>query len=125
MSQPSPITHSTGRFDNVHVLLWLIKDTCWMLEWKILGTLMILPTIGVAALIAARTAGTRAFWINLAICFWISANAYWMVCEFVEREAYKDFAGFPFALGLLSVGIFYARGPRQSEPGAQALGAAD
>ena len=31
----------TSRFDNVHVLLWLIKDTCWMLEWKVLGTIMI------------------------------------------------------------------------------------
>lgn len=102
-------THS--RFDNVHVLLWLVKDTCWMLEWKILGTLMILPTISVAVYLAARSAAERVFWINVAICFWISANAYWMLCEFAGREELKDYAGLPFALGLVSVSVFYLRRP--------------
>jgi hypothetical protein len=103
----------TARFDNIHILLWLIKDTCWMLEWRILGTAMILPTIGVAIYLAARSAAEDVFWINLAICFWISANAYWMVCEFVEMEQYKDWAGLPFALGLLSVAVFYTRTARE------------
>ncbi len=98
-----------SRFDNVHILLWLIKDTCWMLEWRVFGTLMIVPTLGVAIFLAARSAADRAFWINVAICFWISANAYWMVCEFADREVYKDYAGIPFALGLLSVMVFYAK----------------
>jgi hypothetical protein len=101
----------TSRFDNVHVLLWLIKDTCWMLEWKILGTAMIAPTIGVAIYLAVRSAKAmeQTFWVNLAICFWITANAYWMVCEFVERDEYKNFAGIPFSLGLISVLVFYTR----------------
>ena len=124
MRQPVSVVES-GRFDNVHVLLWLIKDTCWMLEWQILGTLMIAPTIGVAILLAIRSAGERLFWINLAICFWITANAYWMVCEFVGREEYKDFAGIAFGLGLLSVGVFYLKGPRAPRAPEQALGAAD
>ena len=80
-----------------------------MLEWKVLGTAMIAPTIGVAIYLAARSAGRAAFWINLAICFWITANAYWMVCEFVELDEYKNFAGIPFALGFLSVLVFYTR----------------
>lgn len=125
MSQTQIATPHAGRFDNIHILLWLLKDTCWMLEWRILGTLMIIPTLGVAVAIAVRTSRTRTFWINLAICFWITANAYWMVCEFVEREAYKDFAGIPFALGLLSVAVFYVKGARPAEPHTPALGAAD
>lgn len=110
----------TARFDNIHILLWLIKDTCWMLEWKILGTLMIAPTIGVALYLAAKSKAEDIFWINLAICFWISANAYWMVCEFVERDIYKDYAGIPFALGLMSVAVFYfkTRLSRLGEDGA-------
>jgi len=100
------VAHST-RFDNVHVLLWLIKDTCWMLEWKVLGCLMIAPTLSVAIYLAIRSAAEQAFWINVAICFWISANAYWMVCEFVNREEYKDFAGIPFGLGFVAVALFY------------------
>jgi hypothetical protein len=98
-----------ARFDNIHILLWLIKDTCWMLEWRIFGTIMIVPTIGVAVYIAARSLGQDIFWINVAICFWITANAYWMVCEFVELEMYKDYAGIPFGLGLLSVAVFYLK----------------
>lgn len=109
--------HDHSRFDNVHVLLWLIKDTCWMLEWKVLGCLMVAPTIAVAILLAVRSRAERVFWINLAICFWISANAYWMVCEFVGREDIKNYAGLPFALGFLAVARFYLR----PAPGADAL----
>ena len=98
-----------SRFDNLHILLWLLKDTCWLLEWKSLGTLMIAPTIGVALYLAAKSTAEDIFWINVAICFWISANAYWMVCEFVEMEMYKDYAGIPFALGLMSVAVFYLK----------------
>jgi hypothetical protein len=97
------------RFDNLHILLWLIKDFCWMLEWTIPGTLMIAPTVGVAVYLAVKTVGKDVFWVNLAIVCWITANAYWMVCEFAGHEEIKNFAGIPFALGLASVGTFYAR----------------
>lgn len=100
----------TSRFDNIHILLWLVKDTCWMLEWKIFGTLMIVPTIGVAVYIAAQTTKESVFWINLAICFWITANAFWMVAEFTGiDEEYRHLTGIPFGLGLLSVAIYYTR----------------
>lgn len=96
-----------SKFDNMHVLLWLIKDTCWMLEWRVLGTAMILPTIAVAVLLAARSRHERLFWINLAICFWISANSYWMLCEFFGHEDIKNGAGIPFAFGFLAVAVYY------------------
>lgn len=80
-----------------------------MLEWKILGTAMIVPTLGVAIFIAIRSATEHVFWLNLAICFWICANAYWMVCEFLEHEELKDFAGIGFMLGLICVAIFYLK----------------
>ena len=83
-----------------------------MLEWRVLGTAMILPTLGVAIYLAVRSAAEDTFWINVAICFWISANSYWMLCEFYGREMYKDWAGVPFALGFVSVALFYARRPQ-------------
>src|SRR5262245_51847997 len=104
--------NGTSRFDNVHVLLWLIKDTCWMLEWRLLGTAMILPTITVAVILAMESRVEHVFWVNLAICFWITANAYWMLCEFVGHDELRYFAGLPFALGFLAIGVFYLKPDR-------------
>ncbi len=102
-----PIRH----IENIHIPLWLLKDTFWLLEWKILGVTMIVPTLGVAIAITIMNWKNKedAFWINLATCFWISANAYWMICEFVNREELKMYAGFPFAFGFVCVGWFYGK----------------
>jgi hypothetical protein len=80
-----------------------------MLEWKTLGIIMIFPTILVAIYLTIKSYkdNEHEFWINLAICFWVSANAYWMLCEFTDNEDLKDYAGIPFVMGMLSVGIFY------------------
>lgn len=96
-----------SRYENLHIVFWLIKDTCWMMELKVLGVLMILPTIGIAAFIAGRTRSENTFYLNLAICFWIIANAYWMCCEFLGVAELKNYAGFPFILGMISVVVFY------------------
>jgi hypothetical protein len=85
--QSGVLTH-TSRFENVHILLWLIKDTCWMLEWKVLGCLMIAPTIAVAIYLAVRSAAEQVF----------------------------NYAGFPFAVGFICVAIFYLRPVSQPEP---------
>ena len=97
--------------ENIHIPLWLMKDTCWLLQWKILGVTMIFPTLGVAIAIAFMNWKNKEdeFWINLAICFWISANSFWMCCEFFSHEEFKMYAAFPFALGFASVGWFYLK----------------
>lgn len=98
-------------FENLHIPLWLLKDTCWMLEWKIMGMIMIVPTVFVALLITYKTWKEKddEFWINLAISFWISANAYWMICEFATHEELKNYAGIPFGAGMLCVSYFYIK----------------
>ena len=62
--------------ENLHIPLWLLKDTCWMLQWKILGVCMIVPTMSVAVIIAYKSWKDKddEFWINLAICFWIGVG---------------------------------------------------
>ena len=88
-----------------------MKDTCWLLQWKILGVTMIVPTLGVAIAIAYMNWKNKedTFWINLAICFWITANAFWMCCEFFNHEEFKMYAGIPFVLGFVSVAVFYGK----------------
>jgi len=94
-------------FENVHIPLWLLKDTCWMMQWKSLGMIMIVPTIGVAIYIAIRSRGFTQAWLNTAICFWIAANAYWMAVEFYGHEELKYYAAIPFGLGFICTAIFY------------------
>ncbi|MBI3502349.1 MAG: hypothetical protein HY063_11200 [Bacteroidetes bacterium] len=97
--------------ENLHISLWLMKDTCWLMQWKLFGVTMIVPTLGVAIAITVMNWRNRddEFWINLAICFWISANAFWMCCEFFQHEELKFYSAFPFALGFLCVGWFYGK----------------
>lgn len=72
---------------------------------------MIVPTISVAMIITYKSWKEKddEFWINLAISFWIMANSYWMVCEFVKHEELKNSAGIPFIGGMICVSIFYIK----------------
>lgn len=78
-----------------------------MMEFKITGTIMILPTIGLAMMIVYHTWKTIDVYINMAILFWICANSFWMVLEFYDHTNLKIFAAMPFILGFVFVGIFY------------------
>jgi hypothetical protein len=103
---------SIRHYENLHIPLWLIKDTCWMMEYKILGISMIFPTIIVAVILLIKSWQQEGndFWINLAICFWIAANSYWMVTEFIGvDDDYKTFALIPFIAGMLCVLVFYLK----------------
>lgn len=99
--------HKIRRFENLHILLWLIKDTSWMMEWRMIGISMMFPTIFIAVWITLKTIKEPEFYINLAILFWICANSYWMCCEFLGHVEYKNYAVIPFILGLISTGYFY------------------
>jgi len=100
-------TPSTQRFENLHILFWLIKDSCWMLEFKLLGTLMILPTLSVAIWIVWFTRKSIDLYINLAVFFWILANSAWMLMEFNGKENLKLYTVIPFVLGILFTLYFY------------------
>jgi len=97
------------RSENLHIVLWLIKDSCWMLEIKWLGMLMIFPAVTLAILITYYSRAFTTFYINLAVFFWIVANSFWMIEEFYFEDAHKYYAAIPFALGFVCVGVYYFR----------------
>ena len=97
------------RYENLHVVFWLIKDSCWMMEFKILGAIMVVPTMLLAFYMVYHTFKTREFYINLAIFFWIGANSFWMLMEFFNDNLYKNFATIPFILGFIFVVIYYLK----------------
>jgi len=98
------------KMENTHILFWLVKDISWCMVWKVLGLLMIAPTLIISIIIAWRTREYRSELAhNLAISFWIVANSYWMISEFFgfdEVPVWRHFEGkhlaiIPFVIGIL------------------------
>src|SRR6185369_9528908 len=95
------------KYESMHIVFWLIKDTCWMLELKWLGAIMMVPTLFLAAYLIYKTWLMIDVYINTAILFWIMANSFWMMMEFFNDNQLKYFASIPFGLGFVFVGVFY------------------
>jgi hypothetical protein len=87
--------------ENLHVVFWLIKDSFWMMEWKILATFMIVPTILMAIYILFKSKSNEMSFIpNAAVLCWILANANWMIDEFYV-PGIKWCSLIPFILGMI------------------------
>lgn len=97
------------RIENLHIVFWLIKDLSWAMLWKPLGIFMIVPTIGAALLITWQTRLIKSELLhNLAVDFWIIANAYWMITEFFSPDnSLRYYSIIPFAIGLGIVAYYY------------------
>ena len=93
--------------ENGHILLWLVKDTCWAMEAKWAALAMIIPTLGMAFYLLwdARKMRTDAIY-NSAICCWIIANTTWMVGEFRDRD-WRPYAIIFFIAGLALLLVYY------------------
>jgi hypothetical protein len=97
------------KYENLHIVFWLIKDSCWMLELKWLGAIMMVPTLFLAVYLVIKTLNTPDVYISMAIFFWIMANSYWMMMEFFNDNHYKNLASIPFGLGFIMVALFYLK----------------
>lgn len=96
------------KFENLHILLWLIKDLCWLVEWKMIGILMILPTFLVGVWLTWKTRDIREELIhNIAVVLWIAANANWMIAEFYFDDWNKTWSGYLFVAGLFTLAFHY------------------
>jgi TRAP-type C4-dicarboxylate transport system permease small subunit len=95
--------------ENLHILFWLVKDTCWCLTFRWLGIAMVFPTLLIAILICWRTRHlVSELAHNLAVIFWICANSFWMITEFFNfPESSKFYALIPFGLGLITLFYYY------------------
>jgi hypothetical protein len=102
--------------ENMHIIFWLLKDVSWCMIWKPLGIAMIIPTLLIAIIIAWRTRDIRSELAhNLAIVFWITANAYWMISEFLHFDTMRVWGQFegkhlaliPFVIGIGILANYY------------------
>lgn len=98
------------KIENLHILLWLLKDICWAADLKWMGTFMILPTISVAIWLTWKLRKSYSELMhNLAVILWIMANATWMIGEFFFDDGTRPMALVFFALGLMLLFVFYGR----------------
>jgi hypothetical protein len=96
--------------ENFHIVLWLIKDLCWVMDWRTAGVIMFVPTVVMAAYIAWRfRREIGEFLHSLAVVFWICANGVWMLGEFHCDDCTRPQATVFFVLGLLCVAWYYLR----------------
>ena len=97
------------KIENLHILMWLLKDLCWAMLWKPLGILMLVPTLTVAILITWQTRHFKSeLFHNLAVTCWICANGYWMLIEFWGYdEELRIYTAIPFGIGLFFIVIYY------------------
>ena len=96
------------KYENMHIALWLLKDTCWVMDFKPAGLFMIVPTLSVAFYLTWQLRKEKAeLFHNLAVCFWIMANSVWMIGEFYYDDGTRPLATVFFAAGILSIAYFY------------------
>ncbi len=89
-----------------HIPLWLLKDLCWLMNWKTIGVIMAIPTVLVAIVLVIITSKEESrFLPNLSIAFWIIANANWMVAEFFYFPT-KFYSIVPFIAGIIVFFIY-------------------
>lgn len=95
-------------YENLHILLWLLKDTCWVMDWKVSGLIMIVPTLAAAFHITWLRRDLRAdLFHNLAVCLWISGNSIWMIGEFFFDDNLRPVTTAFFIVGVLIVAWYY------------------
>ncbi len=105
------------KMENMHIIFWLLKDISWCMIWKLLGVVMIFPTLMIAIFISWRTRKIKSELAhNLAVAFWITANSYWMISEFFHFDTVqiigsiegKHLAIIPFAIGMIILAYYYS-----------------
>ena len=95
--------------ENVHILLWLLKDLCWVADFKTMGMIMISPTVAVAVYITILVRrNVSELFHNLAVVCWICANSAWMIGEFFYDDTTRPIAMVFFIVGIALIGGYYS-----------------
>jgi hypothetical protein len=104
------------RYENLHIIFWLLKDMAWSMGWRFMGISMIIPTLLISIYMTKKFKGNPSEWYhNLAVICWIVANSYWMISEFYGFEElliigwikWVHLALIPFISGLFFIAFYY------------------
>lgn len=107
----SSSNRNVREFENFHIILWLLKDVCWVSGLTVLGTIMIFPTVTMAIYIVWVTRNSLVdLYHNLAVVCWITANSIWMIGEMyfdgTTLQIYYEYSRYlAFSLFVLGIGF--------------------
>lgn len=103
------IPENFRKIENLHIVFWLIKDLSWAMLWRPLGIAMVFPTVAAALYITWQTRHIKSeLFHNLAVVFWIFANAYWMITEFWKMpDHFRYYTAIPFTIGMAFIITYY------------------
>ena len=91
------------KFDSIHLLLWLVKDTLWVMGFKYATLFMILPTVGYTFYLLSKNYQDKNYFIlYLAILCWLLGNSAWILNDFLFENKYNVIC---YALFLLGIAI--------------------
>lgn len=94
--------------ENLHIVLWLLKDLCWVMDLRWAGLALVVPTVAVALWIAWGLRHDRSEFVHaLAVVLWISANSTWMLGEFFFADGSRPAAVALFGAGLVLLAWHY------------------
>ncbi|UPT66212.1 MAG: hypothetical protein M0D57_17275 [Sphingobacteriales bacterium JAD_PAG50586_3] len=96
------------KYENFHIVLWLIKDTFWCMDFHVGGIIMLVPTFLAALHIIWLSRANRTdLFHNIAVGCWITANGIWMIGEFFFKDTLRPYAIVFFIIGLLTIAAYY------------------
>lgn len=94
--------------ENFHIVLWLLKDLCWVMDLHLAGVIMVVPTVAMAVYITWQCRHDIGELLHSAsVVLWILANSTWMLGEFFMNDGTRPVAAAFFILGLLTVSWYY------------------
>ena len=92
------------QIDTWHILLWLLKDTLWVMSFKYLAIAMIVPTVLYTLYILKKHYQQRIYFFNyLAILFWLLGNSFWILNDFLLNEKYDWVCYILFSVGIVTL----------------------
>lgn len=94
--------------ENLHIILWLVKDLAWLMEYKVTGLVMVFPTVAMAFFITWQSRNDRReLFHSIAVICWIFANSTWMIGDFFfQGRGHGVSEGF-FLSGLALLAVYY------------------
>lgn len=87
---PSLLFSSWKHYENVHILLWLGKDTAWNWDWKVMWIIFVIPTVLIGVDFIHKSLFTQRLLIDHAhYCaqfIWVMSNLVWAYGELFLPE---------------------------------------